>query len=1458
MGKVVKTIVGVGLAIVGVVTGNPWLIVTGLGIALSDQLVPEIPDATGNEATGGRLGRGVDPEARRKIVFGQTLAGMDQRYWEETNAEEAYHEVIALATHKIQSVGTFYIDGQACSFDGSGNITSPSQYVVPNLSILSGGGLTLTSVLKRRTVLEGTASNGIAVGSGSYWTSSQSTFTGCAYTVLSWVYDEDGLPRGIPQKIKQEVEGALVYDPRKDSTRGGSGSHRADDQTTWEYAPLDSNGVPIGRNNALQVLWYVIGWRIEGVRVAGMGVDLDDIDFASFIEAANNCETMEWYSDGILSTGDQHKKNLGILSSAAGGVVTDTGGIYNYRVAIDDTADIVVAFDENDIISEITGSPRRPMSEQFNEVAATFVDPRLGYQKAPLPLMDDPTYTADDGFTRRKSMSLDMVQDSEQGQKLTRLYLNKGRMQAEFTATFTRKAGRVVNMDCITITFADWGWTNRLFRVTQTTYDPNGGITLTFREEDASVYSFGTVTPLPAPATLPGGNPHAKYSVGSLSASPTTFTAETSGAASGQITDGVIISYDRPNQQVVQTQFRLRKITATSPSVSSETNWELLPPVSNDKEAPTLNITSLLSLTDYGMQARHINKNGVKGDWQAEVTFTTGGDAVAIKAVEAADPTLRRRTEWLTAATYNAIRDPLFKLGPGELWQKDDTTTTAFLDIDELDSDNRRLRVEVEGAKTVNLIYDRRMPVTEGDRVEFSGEFDRETTGVVTATANIDWYNSSGTLLSTSSLGGLVASYAQDGGFADAPANAHRCALRISITTTGDGAFVMRKPFWRIADPGQTVFTEFDEGQAEDIAEILSVRQVQAQQASLSQLIEVADADKSARIDTEVQARIDGDAAEATARTALEARVTTAENDISVNEAAITTEQAARASADSAIASDVTALEARVTTAEGGITTNAAAITSEASARASADSAIASDVTALDARVTSNEGSITTNAAAITSEASARATADSAIASDVTALTARVTTNEGDISTNAAGITSEATARASADSSLASDIATVSAVADAKNRVFYQTTAPTAEATGDLWFDTNDNFHPYRWSGSAWQSVRDGEIGVNAAAITSEASARATADSALASDITNLTATVGTNTSGVSTNAGAIADIEGAAAYYSVEVAATGSTNAGAYLTAGETGSRVDLIADKLLFLNYDGTGGVIEAMRIEGGNVKIKQDLQLDSTNGAVSQTFGASGEARFGSLGSSKYGMLIKDGSGNTRIRADQDGVTVNGSVLVSETVGGSAITIGDVAEQYLHIDSLHDWYTTTSPSGDWRGAANFEGFGHSATSFDVADGDRFEVELTYDNVAVFNAYEQFTFHDRIFMSVTYADGSTLTRYPDSYTKERYALAANNVGAPPGTAGSTQITDNFQHRKILNVDTSVLPWVRNGSPAVSVVFQFSIDAYNFGSTNRAIHGGTNSETYVRNSSKLEDIVMSVRRVKQGPIDNV
>lgn len=71
---------------------------------------------------------------------------------------------------------------------------------------------------------------------------------------------------------------------------------------------------------------------------------------------------------------------------------------------------------------------------------------------------------------------------------------------------------------------------------------------------------------------------------------------------------------------------------------------------------------------------------------------------------------------------------------------------------------------------------------------------------------------------------------------------------------------------------------------------------------------------------------------------------------------------------------------------------------------------------------------------------------------------------------------------------------------NAKNKTFYQTSGPTnpingySLVEGDIWFDTDDGFRQYRWSGSAWVDIRDSGI---TTAINNAALAKSKADTAL-------------------------------------------------------------------------------------------------------------------------------------------------------------------------------------------------------------------------------------------------------------------------------------------------------------------------------------------------------------------------
>ena len=100
---------------------------------------------------------------------------------------------------------------------------------------------------------------------------------GIAYIAASFEYDTEGMFRSIPE-LTVVVKGKKLYDPRKDgSITGGSGSHRYDTPSTYEWSD----------NAALCLLDYL---RDDEY---GKGLASGDLNLQSFQTAANTSDELE-------------------------------------------------------------------------------------------------------------------------------------------------------------------------------------------------------------------------------------------------------------------------------------------------------------------------------------------------------------------------------------------------------------------------------------------------------------------------------------------------------------------------------------------------------------------------------------------------------------------------------------------------------------------------------------------------------------------------------------------------------------------------------------------------------------------------------------------------------------------------------------------------------------------------------------------------------------------------------------------------------------------------------------------------------------------------------------------------------------------------------------------------------------------------------------------------------------
>jgi hypothetical protein len=256
---------------------------------------------------------------------------------------------------------------------------------------------------------------------------------------------------------------------------------------------------------------------------------------------------------------------------------------------------------------------------------------------------------------------------------------------------------------------------------------------------------------------------------------------------------------------------------------------------------------------------------------------------------------------------------------------------------------------------------------------------------------------------------------------------------------------------------------------------------------------------------------------------------------------------------------------------------------------------------------------------------------------------------------------------------------------DGYPRVFTQAAAPSAISAGDLWFDTDDSNKQYRATGSGtgnWVEVRDV---TTKAAVETEATARASADTAAATTVTNLTATVSGKASTTALDA------------LTAATTATGSgvTSLATKITALETtlgdGSGF-ATASALTLTNTSVTAlqdgknqsftGTSEPVN-NAANALKAGDLWIDTDdNNAIHRWSGSTwadhADGRITSTASSLTNLTAKVGTGN-----DADGTAYSASntlaqhVTATENNAQSSLVLqtdanGAVAQMILHSEA------------------------------------------------------------------------------------------------------------------------------------------------------------------------------------------
>lgn len=457
----------------------------GLSLAANQLIGPSTPKGIGGQVNNQvqRLFTTSDTTAPRKIVFGITAGATDLRYQSYTGTNQRYYEqIIAVASHQVNSIFEIWFDNEK-AWTSSGGVQG--RYV---------GFLTVDAITL------GTSSNGIAIDGT--WTST-CTLTGCAYihlkfdllgTAATGGTNNSPFASGVTSRVTVRTNGALIYDPRLDSTvSGGSGSQRANTQSTWAW---DANA---SRNPALQLLWYLLGWKINGKLAVGRGIPPARLDLASFAVAANACDASitlngggtepRYRADGVVTEGDDPQSVIESLCAAMNAVLRDAGGKLSLTVLTNDLASPVASFTEADILGSEQWDQTPSLSSTFNICRGRRVDPSDNalYQLVDVP---EASLTSNDGIDRIDTMDMPFVSSNGQAQRLLKQRLQRKQYQGKFTLTGNARWWQTSLGNVIQLSHAGLGWTNKLFRVAAQSISRDGTTKMTLIEENAAIYAW--------------------------------------------------------------------------------------------------------------------------------------------------------------------------------------------------------------------------------------------------------------------------------------------------------------------------------------------------------------------------------------------------------------------------------------------------------------------------------------------------------------------------------------------------------------------------------------------------------------------------------------------------------------------------------------------------------------------------------------------------------------------------------------------------------------------------------------------------------------------------------------------------------------------------------------------------------------------------------------------------------
>jgi hypothetical protein len=426
--------------------------------------------------TGQQLDWSADPATGEPYVMGQAMVGasiVHQASWGDKNRYLGIVGVLSVCT--ISAFNGFYADMTPVSFSGrnAAGYYSNYMYVSDQLGALPEG-----------AALDMTAPDASTMPD---WGAAYKT-SGLATVGLVLVADVDNgkVYSGGAPKMTNLIHGVKAYDPRFDSTAGGSGTQRATTESTYAYS----------ENPWVHAVTYALGRWQNSVRVIGPGLPASKIDTAAFMEAAAIADSNGWKISGVISSTEAKWDALKAICQAGGGYPMPTGAHLSCLVnAPKISLDMITESDVRGAVSVPQMFTRR---DRLNGAIPRVRSANHGWEIVPEDAVRNSTYlAADGGNATTKEFEYALVADEGDGAGIRQAAQLAGYEVANSRelSPISVELGYVWSQyklgDCLTLNLPSANLVNRKCVVIGRTINvARNTITLIFRTEDDTKHTW--------------------------------------------------------------------------------------------------------------------------------------------------------------------------------------------------------------------------------------------------------------------------------------------------------------------------------------------------------------------------------------------------------------------------------------------------------------------------------------------------------------------------------------------------------------------------------------------------------------------------------------------------------------------------------------------------------------------------------------------------------------------------------------------------------------------------------------------------------------------------------------------------------------------------------------------------------------------------------------------------------